>query len=84
MDHHATHIMLLVPGGFDATQFTTDHHSGEPYIMWDDTPYEHLMIPVNTGEITLGHSEEQPQAASHPSHNPCSLVRGYCPVPWPS
>jgi hypothetical protein len=40
------HIMFLVPGGFDATQFTTDHHVGEPYIMWDGTPYEHLMIPV--------------------------------------
>jgi hypothetical protein len=40
------HIMVLVPGGFDATQFTTDHHAGGPYIMWDGTPYEHLMVPV--------------------------------------
>jgi hypothetical protein len=40
------HIMFLVPGGFDADQFTTNHHSGEPYIMWDGTPYEHLMMPV--------------------------------------
>jgi hypothetical protein len=40
------HIMFLVPGGFDAAQFTTDHHAGKPYIMWDGTPYEHLMMPV--------------------------------------
>jgi hypothetical protein len=40
------HIMLLVPGGFDAKQFTTDPASGFPYIMWDGTPYEHLMVPV--------------------------------------
>ncbi len=40
------HIMLLMPGGFDADIFTTDHGSGYPYIMWDGTPYEHLMIPV--------------------------------------
>ena len=41
-----SHIMLLMPGGFDAKQFTTDHASGLPYIMWDGTPYEHLMVPV--------------------------------------
>jgi hypothetical protein len=26
------HLMLLMPGGFDAKQFTTDHASGFPYI----------------------------------------------------
>ncbi len=45
------HIMLLAPGGFDSTYFTTDHHSGYPYIMWAGTPYQHLMIPVNTEEM---------------------------------
>ena len=40
------HIMLLLPGNFDSSVFTTDHESGFPYIMWDETPYEHLMIPV--------------------------------------
>jgi hypothetical protein len=40
------HVMLVVPGGFDADQFTTDHTSGLPYIMFNDTPAEHLMIPV--------------------------------------
>lgn len=40
------HLMLLVPGGFDAKLFSTDPASGYPYIMWDGTPYEHLMIPV--------------------------------------
>ncbi len=40
------HLMLLVPGGFDADLFTTDHGSGYPYIMWDGTPYEHLMVPI--------------------------------------
>ncbi len=40
------HLMLFVPGGFDAELFTTDHTSGFPYIMWDGSPYEHLMLPV--------------------------------------
>lgn len=49
------HVMLLAPGGFDADQFTTDHTSGYPYIMFDDTPVEHLMIPVNTSEMSMHH-----------------------------
>ncbi len=40
------HVMLVAPGGFDAANFTTDHASGYPYIMWDGTDYEHLMLPV--------------------------------------
>jgi len=23
--------------------------TSEPYVMWPDTPYEHLMMPVQTG-----------------------------------
>lgn len=40
------HMMILVPGDLDPADFTTDHTSGEPYIMWEGTPYEHLMVPV--------------------------------------
>ncbi len=38
--------MLMVPGGFDADYYTTDHNSGYPYIMFAGTDFEHLMIPV--------------------------------------
>ena len=40
------HIMLLLPGDLDQSAFSTDHDSGEPYIMWAGTPYEHIMLPV--------------------------------------
>ncbi len=40
------HIMLLLPDGFDAKEFATTPSMSEPYIMWDGTPYEHLMVPV--------------------------------------
>jgi ketosteroid isomerase-like protein len=40
------HVMFLVPGGFDPADFSTDHRTGEPYIMWEGTPYEHLMVPI--------------------------------------
>jgi len=40
------HTMILLPGPIDQTVFTTDHHSGGPYIMWAGTPYEHIMMPI--------------------------------------
>lgn len=42
----APHIMLVMPGGFDESAYSSDHMSGGPYIMWAGTPYEHMMIPV--------------------------------------
>jgi hypothetical protein len=44
------HVMLLLPGDLDQTAFSTDHASGEPYIMWAGTSYEHIMVPVAAGE----------------------------------
>lgn len=42
----APHLMLLAPGGFDPAHFSTDHTANQPYIMFEGTPYEHLMVPV--------------------------------------
>ena len=44
------HIMLILPSELDASHASTDHHSGRPWVMYADTPYEHLMVPVE-GEI---------------------------------
>ena len=44
------HVMLLLPEELDQTAFSTDHDSGEPYVMWAGTPYEHIMMPVAEGE----------------------------------
>ena len=43
------HIMVVVPSKLDRSVFSTDHHAGEPWIMWAGTPYEHLMVPVEEG-----------------------------------
>ena len=40
------HVMLVVPGGFDTKHFSTDHESGLPYVMFADTGYQHIMIPI--------------------------------------
>jgi hypothetical protein len=42
---------LLYPDSVDLSRFTTDHTSGEPYVMWAGTPYEHIMMPVALGEM---------------------------------
>jgi hypothetical protein len=39
------HIMILMPD-HDYTGVPTDHAYGGPYVMWADTPYAHIMIPV--------------------------------------
>ena len=44
------HVMLVLPGKLDQSVFSTDHHSGKPYIMWAGTPYEHIMMPVAEAE----------------------------------
>ena len=59
------HIMVVMPGDLDPSVFTTDPHSGEPYIMWEGTPYEHLMVPVvpavatSNGPLTATASAEE-------------------------
>lgn len=40
------HLMILQPGGFKSFQFFAKPGPTEPFIMWDETPYEHLMVPV--------------------------------------
>lgn len=42
----APHVMILMPGELDPKVFSTDHDSGQPYIMWAGTPYAHIMMPI--------------------------------------
>jgi hypothetical protein len=40
------HIMLLVPDKSALKGLSSDHRNGGPWVMWGDTPYAHVMIPV--------------------------------------
>lgn len=40
------HLMIIVPDKSMLEGVSTDPHSGEPYVMWKDTPYAHIMVPV--------------------------------------
>lgn len=40
------HVMVIGPGKLDPEMFSSDPHSGEHWIMFGGTPFEHLMVPV--------------------------------------
>jgi hypothetical protein len=42
----APHLMIFQVVKLDPTIYSSDPHSGGPWIMWGGTPYEHLMVPV--------------------------------------
>lgn len=39
------HLMIIVPRHL-LKDITDDPSSGGPYVMWGDTPYAHIMVPV--------------------------------------
>lgn len=43
------HLMLIVPKEM-LIGLTDDPHAGGPYVMWKDTPYAHIMIPIGERE----------------------------------
>lgn len=43
------HLMIIVPKEY-LEGITTDPSQGGPYVMWKDTDYAHIMIPVDNGQ----------------------------------
>ncbi|MCK6578640.1 MAG: hypothetical protein L6Q98_11100 [Anaerolineae bacterium] len=42
----APYMMVIFPPDVDLSTFTTDENSSGPFVMWGDTPYRHIMLPV--------------------------------------
>ncbi len=40
------HLMMLVPDKNALRTISTDPYNGGPWVMWPDTPYAHVMIPI--------------------------------------
>lgn len=40
------HVMVLSPTKWDSAMYSSDMSSGQPWVMFKGTPYEHLMVPV--------------------------------------
>jgi len=43
------HLMIIVPKEM-LKGLSDDPFNGGPYVMWKDTPYAHIMVPVKVGE----------------------------------
>ena len=39
-------LMMLIPDKNAMRNVSTDPYNGGPWVMWPDTPYAHLMIPI--------------------------------------
>ena len=70
------HVMLIMPDGFDPEVFSTDPHSGFPFIMWQGTPYEHLMIPV----VAQGSRTTKPLAPTASAEEQIQNMKGAAPT----
>lgn len=42
------HMMILVPDRSVLENMSTDHLNGGPWVMWPDTPYAHIMVPIDS------------------------------------
>lgn len=40
------HLMILIPSKEALAGLPTDHNNGGPFVMWANTPYAHIMVPV--------------------------------------
>jgi len=47
------HMMLIVPDEALLEGIPTDPSYGGPYVMWRDTPFVHVMIPVEEGTVHM-------------------------------
>lgn len=42
------HLMMLVPNSEALAGMSRDPYAGGPYVMWDNTPLVHVMVPVES------------------------------------
>ena len=42
----AAHLIVLLPGREQLNAFSRDSNNGGPWVMWPDTSYAHLMVPI--------------------------------------
>ena len=46
------HLMIVVPKEL-LKGITSDPSKGGPYVMWGDTPYAHIMIPIDNSKVLM-------------------------------
>lgn len=46
IEHAVPHLMIVFPTTEALEGLTSDHTNGGPWVMWRDTPYAHVMVPM--------------------------------------
>lgn len=52
MDPVVPHVGIIVPDAASLAGLPTDPDSGGPWVMWRDTPYVHVMVPLPRYEMS--------------------------------
>jgi hypothetical protein len=74
------HIMVVSPRQLDLALYSTDHHSGGPWVMFGGTPAEHLMAPVEeVASVEVGD-----KVANAMSAGPASISQDAAVMDWPA
>ena len=42
------HLMIIVPERSMYDNISTDPNNGGPWVMWSETPYAHIMVPIDS------------------------------------
>jgi len=53
--HVGAHLMMLIPNPDFLKSISTNHLNGGPWIMWPNTPYAHIMIPLESRGSSMQH-----------------------------
>ena len=48
VDGLGAHLMIVAPGDGPWADYSADPFNGGPWVMWPGTPYEHLMVPIDS------------------------------------
>jgi ketosteroid isomerase-like protein len=76
------HLGLLFPGGLEPDDFASDMHTGMPYIMYSETPYEHLMVPIVTA--SLAPVDPADRITNAMSAGPLEIAQDATILDWPT
>jgi len=49
------HLMMLLPDPSQLASISYDFRNGGPWVMWPDTPYAHIMVPVESYSGGMAH-----------------------------
>lgn len=76
------HIMIVSPQPLDTTSHSNVHDSGGPWLMFGNTPLEHIMMPVEM--VPLESEAGDDKIANALSAGPTAIRDGAAVLDWPT